>query len=754
MKIFKLITAALAMLFVSNGTTANADDVMVRHMTKEGKTERLVVDHTQLPELQKAIRESKPLDLFKANSENKSGSLIKSPMRDPAGSQDTEEPEGFAVRFAVEDEEAPNGWIYEPWKVYVCKGNGEYGREYYYAYYPGEYMIEQGYAWGCYVPEGEYTVILSSDIYSVDENMERIDFVSELYLVEENVKIDGDTTITFRQSDAKNCITASCLLPNGDEAPKDPFVYDENGEIIGHVENVIGNLSRSIININADYCLNFSNYGGIQDLVYVNDLSANWVYVANMSVVDENGAYSNCVTHSGPITTDLHIQNNPMDYKLTTVKFNSTLPDVNTEVKGFGISSKIAWKGADWSLSTGGMVYNYLGITDELPLYINAHASDLISPMALDLITSPAVATNKYKIMAEDWDGTPILDENGEQLYYYEYATVSGSGIFYNHDAIWMCVDSYGYDVDEYPEETFLLPYDKIFSFEKNNTEFFSEAPVLSVFADSFIQEGYSSFYVRPTFYYPCLSSYSLPYSFTAKYNGTLLAENATMNTFNWGEWSFENYKEPGVFDIELSAAWKENDPKAIVRDTIHIDTRNEDYFVPQVVRWQLRNQDGLIGDIATTDSKIYLMCQEDIDTNFKLSVVVPEVKESNLSYAFVREEPFYDYGVWNTRRVYEVSLKDFPGEVGKKYSLEFNLSDASGNTSTQTIGNAFEWAGTTGINSIPNDSNVYVADGILHAPADAEVFTIDGRHADRNALASGLYIVKTGNKTTKVLVP
>ncbi len=756
MKIFNLIAVGLTMLFAANSVPSNADDVIVRHRTKDGKPERLVVDHTQLQDVQKAMRQSKSLDRFQTSTETKVASMLKSPLRDPAGSQGPEETEEFAVRFAVEDEAAPEGLIYEPMKVYVCKGDGEYGRAYYnYSWYPDEDIIAQGYTWGCFVPKGEYTIILCSQIYSVDENGDKQDLITHLYVVKENVNIDGETKITFRQSEAKNLITASCILPDGTEAPGDPFIYDENGTCIGQREDLWVNAYRSFVNINGDYSLDLGNYDGPLDYVFINDISSNWVYVINMQVVDENGAYTNCITHPGPITSNLHIQNNPADYKLTTVRFNSLMPGVNADVKGFGVATKIVWKGADQDMATEGIVLNGLGISDDLPLYINAAPSDLSSPTAFDLITIPIVATDKIEILALDWDGNPILDENGDKIYFYDYPTITGPGIYQETDNRYICCDSYGYDVDEYPLESFLLPYDKEFSFEKlSNTEFFSEAPVLSVFTDNFISESYSRFDVWPTFYYTCLASYTLPYKFSAKYNGTLFVEDETTYTFNFEEWSFENYKEPGEFDIEVSAAWKNEDHKAIVGNTFHIDTRNDDYFVPQVVRWQLRDQDGSIGDMATSTSKIYLMCQEDVDTDFSISASIPEIDYYDLNVKMIRDELFYEYYEWLIRRVYEISLEDFPGIKGDKYSLEFNLSDASGNTSKQTIGNAFEWGTATGINVIDNDKEIYFENGILYAPTNAEVFTIDGHRANRNALTSGLYLVKIENKTTKVLVP
>ena len=96
-----------------------------------------------------------------------------------------EQPEGFAVRFAVEEEEGPEGMVYYPWKVYVCKGNGEYDRDYYnYSYYPDDEIIAQGYAWGCYVPEGEYTVILCSELRKpAAEGEEMGEFVTTSYVV-------------------------------------------------------------------------------------------------------------------------------------------------------------------------------------------------------------------------------------------------------------------------------------------------------------------------------------------------------------------------------------------------------------------------------------------------------------------------------------------------------------------------------------------------------------------------------------------
>ena len=731
--------AIIAMTGLSQ--TASADDVIVRHHTKTGQEEVLKVDHKQLPELEKAIRESKSLERFKA------------PMRDPAGGQ--EQPEGFAVRFAVEEEEGSEGMVYYPWKVYVCKGNGEYDRDYYnYSYYPDDEIIAQGYAWGCYVPEGEYTVILCSELRKpAAEGEEMGEFVTTSYVVKENVKIEGETKITFKQSEAKNLITATMILPDGSEAPGNNYIYDETGTIVGRRENLWVGASRSFININGDYSLNLGNFEGKLDLVYINDISSNWVYAINMAMVDENGAYAACVTKRGPITSSCEFRNDPSNYSYTTVRFNPKLPGVNDECKGYGISTKIAWKGADWNLGIGGMILNKLGVADEIPVYIDASASDFASPDAIDLITSISVAADVTKIISTDENGNPFLDDNGEPYFYYECSTISGPGLYREEGNKYMCVGDYGYDIAEYPDESFLLPYDEFFSYEKNaQTMFFSGVPVMSTMVDNFILEGYSRFGVYPTFYYPCLSSYMLPYSFTASYNGDTFVENGTTADFDWFEWSLDNYKSPGIFDIVVTSNWDATDSMAILENKIHTDTSKEDYSSPSVQCWQIRDSEGNLSNIASDGSVIYLMCMEDNDSDFDIMAGVSELPEFTFDAEKVREDPFYEAGKWQIRQVYKLSLEDFPGEVGKKYSLVFNLKDASGNTCEQTIGHAFEWTKPTGVEGIDAESGIFIENGCLYAPAGSEVYTIDGRKADADRLSTGLYIVKSGTETVKVL--
>ena len=187
------------------------------------------------------------------------------------------------------------------------------------------------------------------------------------------------------------------ILPDGSEAPGDNYIYDETGTIVGRRENLWVGASRSFININGDYSLNLGNFEGKLDLVYINDISSNWVYAINMAMVDENGAYAACVTKRGPITSSCEFRNDPSNYSNTTVRFNPKLPGVNDECKGYGISTKIAWKGADWNLGIGGMILNKLGVADEIPVYIDASASDFASPDAIDLITSISVAADVTK---------------------------------------------------------------------------------------------------------------------------------------------------------------------------------------------------------------------------------------------------------------------------------------------------------------------------------------------------------------------
>ena len=73
-------------------------------------------------------------------------------------------------------------------------------------------MIEQGIDWwGCYIPEGTYSVILATARRYDDDRY------YNAYIVKNDVSIDKDMTVTFRQSDAQNLLTAKFKYPDGSD---------------------------------------------------------------------------------------------------------------------------------------------------------------------------------------------------------------------------------------------------------------------------------------------------------------------------------------------------------------------------------------------------------------------------------------------------------------------------------------------------------------------------------------------------------
>lgn len=731
-------------------TTVKADDMIVRYTDNTGRLTKTVTDHTQIRKVQDALTASIGTGSFKtliaeetASTDTETRHLLR---RSP--DYEEEEPEGFKVFFAVEEEEAPEGMIYEPWKVYVCKGDGAYGSEYYnYSYYPDQEILDQGYAWGCYVPEGEYTIILCSEVFKIKGDSQR-EYYTALYVVKENVSITGDTTITFRQSDAKNCITASCLLPDGSDAGT-PWITGEDGYPVMR-EDVMMSAVRSIVNINGDYSLNLGNFSqGDLDCVFINDISANWVYAISMTVVDDEGAYVNCVTHPGPIDSDLHVTNDPNGYVRHVVRFNPEMPGVNPDARGFGVMTDVAWKGVSWINGYKCVKYNGLGISDPLPVYINATPSDHHSPYAFDLVVAPIVANDVSEIT--------FADENGNLVSYYEFQLLSGPGLFQEADDKLVCMDWAGYSNEEYPEELFLLPYDEFSFTPGEDTAFFTYAPVSTIAIDNFRNEAFARFGISCSFNYPCIATGWLPYSLTASYNGEIIAEEIADAEFDWYKWSMEDqkYTAPGVFDISIKSPWKAEDPGAMVSQTLRIDTQNADFLPPQMVRWQLRDNSGNLTDKATLATRLLLMSQENSEDDYSLHLSCPELPDYEFNCGNYKEVRYDDWGIVSYRRVYEISLEDFPGTRGESYSLTFEMTDASGNSSVQTIGHAFEWSGNSGVGEIRKDSEeICVSGGILTAPADAVIFTADGRQVSRTSLSSGLYIVKTAEKTVKVIVP
>ena len=86
-------------------------------------------------------------------------------------------------------------------------------------------------------------------------------------------------------------------------------------------------------------------------------------------------------------------------------------------------------------------------------------------------------------------------------------------------------------------------------------------------------------------------------------------------------------------------------------------------------------------------------------------------------------------------------------------HDLRVSLRDAAGNTSVQTLSRAFCVGGNDVVETTWGDMEINVSGCRIIAPADAEVYDISGMRVGRDGLSAGVYLVRCGNKSKKVIV-
>jgi hypothetical protein len=87
-------------------------------------------------------------------------------------------------------------------------------------------------------------------------------------------------------------------------------------------------------------------------------------------------------------------------------------------------------------------------------------------------------------------------------------------------------------------------------------------------------------------------------------------------------------------------------------------------------------------------------------------------------------------------------------------FDLRITLADANENTITQRISPAFYIKNlSSGVESISDDSGIFVKDGRIIVPKGAVVYNMEGMITIGRTLTPGLYIVRHGEKAVKVMV-
>ena len=86
-------------------------------------------------------------------------------------------------------------------------------------------------------------------------------------------------------------------------------------------------------------------------------------------------------------------------------------------------------------------------------------------------------------------------------------------------------------------------------------------------------------------------------------------------------------------------------------------------------------------------------------------------------------------------------------------FDVRISMTDASGNFMTQTVSPAFKIESLAGVASPMADLDVKVSGNSIIAPADAEVYDLQGRRCGATSLDAGMYIVRCGQRSAKVIV-
>lgn len=690
-------------------------DVVMKVRDKSGKTITANIDHKQAKEARSLIKKGaaseKLLDIMHASRQQIPA------VGDPGGGEEPQE--GFKVTFAVEDESAGEGWFWDPWKVYVTQG-GEYGNSYYnYAYTPWE----EGEWWGCYVPEGTYYVILAT----AKINDDRTNSYSH-FIVKNAVEIKSDTTITFRQSDAKNMLTSDFSFPNGEKM--DYVGRNEDRRYFGYF--------RCLNDGNGAYCFNAAGMGAPTDTVFVNDLGESWTYAINQIGIDANGSYVNKLVVPGPFNTDRHFTNNPEDYRETTANFN-TLPITDKKIKGHGISTFMTWMGVDWDAGVGSVVLYDGEYTDNVKLWINSPRSNMSRSTGYDVFAAPIVA-EKVDTVYYDWGDGEIYEEYQATTAQGAYMVAETSGAPYLH------IDGSingGYQKEGYPEETFYLPAISPFNYISAENNCLTMAPAMSVVeVRNFYNEWREKDFLFFThqFSYPGFGEVNLPVVFTFTNNNN--TEVIDVNGF-W-DWCNEGNYVPGPTVINLDAIYSNED--GVERHTKGVfsfdsSTAEEMVDVPTVTRWQLRDADNKMTAEASAAATLIF------GSNIEAS--------ATLSYAEEGTNVWVELPLTQEDGIFKASLSAIDSSLeGKPLDLKFNLATIDGFTSEQTIEGAFVFKSTSGIENINGiQSDILVEGRSIIAPEEAAVYTVAGIPCGKTNLTPGLYIVTLPNRSVKVIV-
>lgn len=221
---------------------------------------------------------------------------------------------------------------------------------------------------------------------------------------------------------------------------------------------------------------------------------------------------------------------------------------------------------------------------------------------------------------------------------------------------------------------------------------------------------------------------------------------------------------EKGVWEYEINS-------KNVVVDGLQGTTHCLMQFTdseagtwPTVSALQFRNSNGDITDRFTDGSDGIMMFTggEWSRVDWGFDCVLPQ--EVTVEYAPYGSEDFLPLECVNVPEkrfmpgygeYFEVSLDGVTAESESGwYGVRLTMTDSNGNTQSQTITPAFRIGGTDGVAFVNGRINgVTVSGHEIIAPEGTQIYSLDGKRVGQHDLSSGVYVVKTSDKTMKVIV-
>lgn len=156
-----------------------------------------------------------------------------------------------------------------------------------------------------------------------------------------------------------------------------------------------------------------------------------------------------------------------------------------------------------------------------------------------------------------------------------------------------------------------------------------------------------------------------------------------------------------------------------------------------------LTNAEGIVMSFAHTGNKFVSL--EDAQAN--CSVLVREVGGD---WEKVEIPTWFTNTNWTFVDCKDIDMNAY---AGKKIQIGLNYKSEDGNGGTWEVKKLYIDAKSSAVKTVKADMGIRVVNGSIIAPAGAEVYTMSGVRSGSENLQKGIYLVRVGNNTLKVVV-